>query len=63
MKTTPHDDFLVAMFQDDPRLVEMFREAERKRVHINWYGVLGLGIMVASATLVIWCFAKVLDTL
>ncbi len=61
----PHDDFLVSMFQDDPRLVEMFREAERKRKKpdVNWYAVIGLGMMIASATLVIWCFAKVLDTL
>ena len=52
-------------FADDPRLVELFREAERQRKMpvINWYAVIGLGMMIASATLVIWCFAKVLDTL
>ena len=31
---TPREDFLVSAFQDDPRLVEMFREAESKR---RWY--------------------------
>lgn len=65
MNLTPREDFLVSAFQDDPRLVEMFREAERKRKKplVNWYAVIGLGMMIASATLVIWCFAKVLDTL
>lgn len=63
MNFTPREDFLVSAFQDDERLVEMFREAERQRRKplVNWYGVLGIGMMIASATLVIWCFAKVLD--
>ncbi len=27
----PRDEFLIAMFNDDPQLVEMFRQAELKR--------------------------------
>lgn len=31
MNLTPREDFLVSAFQDDPRLVEMFRDSERNR--------------------------------
>lgn len=58
MNLTPREDFLVSAFQDDPRLVEMFREAERKRKKplVNWYAVLGAVICTASAALVVTGF-------
>ena len=48
-------------FCSDIHLVEIRREQSKPL--INCYKVIGLGMMIASATLVIWCFAKVLDTL
>ena len=45
-----------------PEVVEMFREAERKRKKplVNWYAVLGIGLIIATATLFWWQVAKAL---
>ena len=58
---TPHDDFLIAMFNDDPRLVQEFRRAETKRAwifRINWRPLLGalvaLAVSAAGWTVIIY---------
>jgi hypothetical protein len=50
-RQTPRDEFLIAMFNDDPRLVAMFREAERKR--FNWRPVLG-GLIALGISAACW---------
>ena len=44
---TPREDFLVEMFQDDPRLVEALRESKRR---INWSAVGGAFIAITVST-------------
>ena len=51
-------------FCSDIHLVEIRQiQREQRKPLINWYAVIGIVMMITSATLVIWCFANVLDTL
>ena len=56
---TPHDDFLISMFQEDARLVEAFRQAEAKRRwynNINWGPLCGALVVISTFALTAWGF-------
>lgn len=55
-RLTPHDDFLVSMFQDDPRLLEMFKQAELER-WARWknaWQILGAWLGLLAVAGIIW---------
>jgi hypothetical protein len=52
-RMTPREDFLIAMFNDDPRLVEALREMKPWYKRINWGPVYG-GVIVICGSMLCW---------